>query len=106
MVKFIQLSDLHIHKDNDKEDNLDCMKVVGYIINRYSVDKPIVLLTGDIVDDGAKDQYKNAVKILQLLVDNGFTVLATREIMIMVLPVIFIPKNLKSTSKNIFYANP
>lgn len=77
MVKFIQLSDLHIH-GNEKEDNTNCRKIVDFILNKYSkIDKPIVLLTGDITDDGKKDQYENAVKILTPLVEDGFKILAT-----------------------------
>ena len=80
MVKFIQLSDLHIHKSNKNEDNVNSMKVVDFIIERYSkykgIEKPIILLTGDIVDDGNKRQYKNAVNILKPLVDKKFQVLA------------------------------
>lgn len=76
MTKFIQLSDLHIHKNNDKSDNVNCNIVVEYIVNKYTSDKPIVLLTGDIVDDGDKQQYKNAVEILKPLKENGFTLLA------------------------------
>lgn len=76
MGKFIHLSDLHIHKDNNKEDNRNCTDIVNGIIDRYQDDNPIVLITGDIVDDGHEDQYKNAVKILKPLVENGFNVLA------------------------------
>ncbi|KAA3606440.1 MAG: hypothetical protein D8M57_16070 [Candidatus Scalindua sp. AMX11] len=77
MAKFIQLSDLHIRKSNGKEENGNCEKIVKHIINKYSDDKPVVLLTGDIVDDGRAEQYKNAVNILKPLVDNNFTVLAS-----------------------------
>ncbi|MCP4113001.1 MAG: hypothetical protein GY749_46985 [Desulfobacteraceae bacterium] len=76
MVKFLHLSDLHIHSSNGKDDNVNCKKVVDYIISKYTGDKPVVLLTGDIVDDGAKAQYENAVTLLKPLVDNQFKVLA------------------------------
>lgn len=79
MVKFIQLSDLHIH-GTDKEENVNCKIIVEFIIKRYSGystgKKPVVLLTGDIVDDGKEDQYHNAVEILKPLVKNQFKVLA------------------------------
>lgn len=76
MVKFIQLSDLHIHRSMKSSDNINAEKVIAYILNRYNGDeKPIVLITGDIVDDGKKKQYKNAVNILRPLLEHGFTVL-------------------------------
>jgi len=80
MIKFVQLSDLHIHGSNKKNDNVNTQKIVNYIGEKYSglkkKDKPVVLITGDITDDGKKSQYKNAVKLIQPLVDAGFKVLA------------------------------
>lgn len=77
MVKFIQLSDLHIHGSMQTADNICAKKIVNYIANRYATkNKPVVLITGDIVDDGKKRQYKNAVNILRPLVEDGFKVLA------------------------------
>lgn len=77
MVKFIQLSDLHIHS-TDRRDNLNCRKIIDFIINRRYVDeKPIVLITGDITDDGTEKQYRNAVEILRPLTINCFKLLAT-----------------------------
>ncbi len=77
MAKFIQLSDLHIGKSNGKDENVSCGKIVEHIVNKYSDDKPVVLLTGDIVDDGRVEQYENAVTLLKPLVNNEFTVLAS-----------------------------
>ena len=37
----------------------------------------MVLITGDIVDDGKARQYNSAVKLLRPLVENGFKVLPT-----------------------------
>jgi 3',5'-cyclic AMP phosphodiesterase CpdA len=76
MIKFIHLSDLHIH-GTDRRDNRNCRKVIDFIINQYPDEKPIVLITGDITDDGAERQYKNAVDILKPLVSEGFKLLAT-----------------------------
>lgn len=75
MVKFIHLSDLHIHK-TERRDNRNCRKVVKFIINHYPNDKPLVLISGDIVDDGRKEQYINAVNILRPLTNAGFKILA------------------------------
>jgi 3',5'-cyclic AMP phosphodiesterase CpdA len=77
MVRFIHISDLHIH-GRKKTENINCEKLVAFIIGKYSAQsqpKPVVLITGDIVDDGKKKQYRSAVKLLRPLVDEGFTVL-------------------------------
>lgn len=76
MANFIQISDLHIHTNNDEHENRTLKKLVSNIINKYSVEKPVVLITGDIVDDGKEEQYKNAVNLLTPLIDAGFTTLA------------------------------
>ena len=76
MITFIHLSDLHIHGDMKKEDNVNCRAIVRRIIRSYSGrNKPVILLTGDIVDDGKENQYVNAVKLLRPLVKEGFTLL-------------------------------
>ncbi len=77
MTRFIQLSDLHI-RGKKKLENINCEKIVRFIINRYPGprrNKPVVLITGDIVDDGKAKQYRSAVKLLKPLVEEGFTVL-------------------------------
>jgi len=76
MKSFIHLSDLHIHKNNERKDNQNCIAIVNEIINIYQEKKPVILITGDIVDDGHEAQYRNAVKILKPLVENDFIVLA------------------------------
>jgi predicted MPP superfamily phosphohydrolase len=77
MVKFLHLSDLHIHKSMKKTDNICAKKVVSYIVKKYKNDtKLVIIITGDIVDDGNKTQYKKAVTILKPLVENNFEVLA------------------------------
>jgi 3',5'-cyclic AMP phosphodiesterase CpdA len=76
MMTFIHLSDLHIHGDMKKEDNVNCRAIVRRIIRSYpGRSKPAILLTGDIVDDGKEDQYINAVKLLRPLVKKGFRLL-------------------------------
>lgn len=76
MAQFIHLSDLHIRTSNDKENNQNCKKIIDFIIQQYPNNQPAVVITGDIVDDGHEEQYKNAVTLLKPLVDNGFSVLA------------------------------
>lgn len=75
-IKFIHISDLHIHTI-ERRDNRNCRKVVDFILKRYPDEKPVVLITGDLVDDGKESQYKNAVDILKPLVNAGFQLLPT-----------------------------
>ncbi len=77
MTRFIQISDLHIH-GKKKLENINCEKIVRHIVDKYGNsegEKPVVLITGDIVDDGKARQYNSAVKLLRPLVENGFKVL-------------------------------
>lgn len=77
MTRFIQLSDLHIH-GRKKRENINCEKIVRFIVDHYTgpaAAKPVVLVTGDIVDDGKARQYRSAVKMLRPMVEAGFTVL-------------------------------
>lgn len=77
MTRFIQISDLHIH-GKKKLENINCEKIVQFIIDKYdgpNRDKPVILLTGDIVDDGKAKQFRSAVKLLKPLIDKKFTVL-------------------------------
>ena len=61
-----------------RDENVNARIIVDWIVERYSNDqKPLILLTGDIVDDGKTNQYKNAVKILTPLVEAGFPILPT-----------------------------
>lgn len=76
MATFIHLSDLHLRSNNDREENRNCKELVEFIINNYPNQKPIILLTGDIVDDGYAIQYQNAVNLLKPLVKEGFKLLA------------------------------
>lgn len=77
MPRFVQLSDLHVH-GKKKLENINCEKIIRFITRKYggpAADKPVDLITGDIVDDGKARQYRSAVKRLKPLVDEGFTVL-------------------------------
>ena len=78
MVTFVQLSDLHVHGSNRKENNVNLRKIVNYILKRHSnnAKKPIVLITGDITDDGKKIQYKKTEELLRPLIQEKYKVLA------------------------------
>jgi len=75
MSTFIHISDLHLHQSNAHPDNVNAIKLVEYIIQRYQGTDVSILITGDITDDGCKKQYKNAYQILVPLVQAGFTLL-------------------------------
>lgn len=75
MSSFIHLSDLHINSNDLSDENVALKKVVSCIIDKYSSEKPAILITGDLVDDGLESQYMNARNILKPLVNEGFTIL-------------------------------
>lgn len=64
-MKFIHLSDLHIH-END-EDNLAVFEMFKYITKNYP--DHLVIITGDITDDGTKKQYQKTSDLFQLLLN-------------------------------------
>lgn len=60
-MKFIHLSDLHIHTNSN--DNVDVAATLNFISNNYP--DHALIVTGDITDDGAEDQYVNAYNLLK-----------------------------------------
>ncbi len=60
-MKFIHLSDLHIHSSND--DNAELIARLDFISHHYPEHK--LIITGDITDDGAIRQYENAYELLK-----------------------------------------
>ena len=67
-AKILHLSDLHIGKSRSESTNLK--KIIESLTENYSNKKLTILITGDIVDDGQKKQYKEAVTILKPLLTN------------------------------------
>lgn len=59
-MKFLQLSDLHIHSSNN--DNEELIEVLNFISDHYPQHR--LIITGDITDDGAPRQYRNACNLL------------------------------------------
>ena len=59
-MKFIHLSDLHIHKDDKKN------QAVAQMLQRIQSQYPqhYLIVTGDITDDGDQKQYENAAALL------------------------------------------
>lgn len=60
-MKFMHLSDLHIHSSNG--DNQGVTAILSFISKTYP--KHRLIITGDITDDGAPRQYENAYELLK-----------------------------------------
>ena len=72
-MKIILLSDLHIGKSNNLKKSA---KIVDWIIeNRESHQSELVVISGDLVDDGQTWQFEAAKELLDQLRTEGFTVL-------------------------------
>lgn len=72
-MRFIHLSDIHIGKSKNHE---KFSTITQWLLTKTTTHKAkVVLITGDIVDDGALWQYKEAEKQITKLVDGGFKVL-------------------------------
>lgn len=72
-MKIIHLSDIHIGKSSNHE---RFASVVEWILTKKTTHKSkVIVVTGDIVDDGALWQYKEAKKQLDKLKENGMSVL-------------------------------
>ncbi len=73
-TKIIHISDIHVGKSDDEEKNFD--KIVKCIVNKdWESDKPVILITGDLVDDGKEKQFVKAREILEPLYERKFTLL-------------------------------
>jgi len=73
-TRILHISDLHVGKTEAEEWNLE--RIVKYIVKRdWEGSKPVVLITGDIVDDGKEQQFVLARKLLDDLYTNNFIVL-------------------------------
>jgi len=59
-MKFLHLSDLHIHGDNCF--NEDVCKTLDFVDENFPFHK--IIITGDITDDGSPEQYKQALELL------------------------------------------
>ena len=75
-MRILHISDLHIGKEGDRDRWKKAEKLVREIIRAWGGDddKPLVLITGDIVDDGTEIEYIEARRILRPLHRAGFQV--------------------------------
>ncbi len=67
--KILHLSDLHVGKSEEESKSLKD-KIVKKIMADFSGEKMTILITGDIVDDGQRKQYKEAASLLKPLIEN------------------------------------
>lgn len=67
-MKFIHLSDLHIHSSNN--DNAALIESLDFIFGAYP--QHGLIITGDITDDGAPKQYQNAYELLKPFIGRIF----------------------------------
>jgi len=72
-MNIIHLSDLHIGKSNNREKSA---LVVDWILkNKDKHQSELVVISGDVVDDGKAWQFEQAKELLERLRENGFLVL-------------------------------
>jgi len=72
-MNIIHLSDLHIGKSNNREKSA---LVVDWILkNKDKHQSELVIISGDLVDDGKAWQFDQAKELLECLRENGFLVL-------------------------------
>lgn len=78
-MRILHISDLHIGKEEtDVDEWRQAEKLVRLIKRNWGVDddKPLVLITGDVVDDGREVEFIEARRILEPLHKAGFQVVA------------------------------
>ena len=73
-TNIIHLSDLHIDESDREADNLSII-VESIVKYDWANGKPAILITGDMVNDGKKEQFKKVRAILDPLYRNSFTML-------------------------------
>lgn len=73
-TRIIHLSDLHVGKTDHESANL--ARIVDWIIREFGdhSNKPVILITGDIAQDGEEDQFLTAKGLLKPLYDRGMVV--------------------------------
>lgn len=72
-TKIIHISDIHLGRTASEKKNFET--IINKIFERYTDDKPIIIITGDMVDDGEKEQYVEVRRILDKLCNSQFRVL-------------------------------
>lgn len=73
-MKILHISDLHVGKTDSEQDNLKTI-IDAIVGNDWKDDKPVILITGDFVDDGNGTQFKKVQENLKVLYERDFSVL-------------------------------
>ena len=75
-MRILHISDLHIGREDKVGRWKQAEKIVRETIREWGGDddKPLVLITGDVVDDGAEVEFVEARRILRPLHRAGFQV--------------------------------
>lgn len=74
-MKIVHISDLHVGEHATRDGLVD--KLFKKIINKYAQEreKPLIVITGDLVHDGETSQYQQAEKLMNKLHSAGFQIL-------------------------------
>ncbi len=76
-MKILHISDIHIGKEGSDVDRCSqAEELVQLIVEEWGSDsgKPLILITGDVVDDGHEEEFVEATRILGPLHQAGFQV--------------------------------
>jgi 3',5'-cyclic AMP phosphodiesterase CpdA len=72
-LRIIHLSDLHIGKSNNLE---KCTRIADWILENQETHRSgVVIISGDLVDDGQNWQFKQAKDFVERLLSNRYSVL-------------------------------
>lgn len=73
-MKLLHLSDLHIGRGSNFENVKIIFERIDNKYNEYD-EKPVIVITGDITDDGKRWQYKLTKQLLESHISKGFQIL-------------------------------
>ena len=76
MLTVLHLSDLHVQAYRNRRANLHLGRLVERLVDAHPAPRPVVVITGDLVDDGRPAQYRKLLRLLRPLRDAGFRLLA------------------------------
>ena len=75
MLRIPHLSDLHLTADDSAPANRNAWRLVHHIIEGYAEDENVVLITGDLTDNGQESERRALEALLLALKAAGFKVL-------------------------------
>lgn len=76
MLQLLHLSDLHLGAHRKSRNNLRMRMLAARICQHYAgPDAPVILISGDLTNNGTRDEFSQAVKILGRFRKAGFRLL-------------------------------